>query len=438
MNLEGAIRFWDPATGKLLRTQPGVEAMDPIDLSDLSFDGKRLAVIVEEGLRVHEGKKVLWRTNPERDGLVLNARFSPDGRLLAVAYPDGVVVCDSATGKSRLVLPLNQPGEQNPHLSWSRDSKMLCLAVTERNEATVYEVATGRPRQRIQGALPGGVAFSQDGRHLVLVSTTGHIRVQELGVDRPCLALRTGEVPMLALALSPDGTRLAGARDSVVRVWNMAGKQLAAFPGHDGPILDLAFSPDGRALISASEDGTALVWNVPSAETRAKTTPVLWKGDSWKTLAHEDSAQAFQAMRALRQQPAEAVKLFQTHLMPAGTADARRVERLLAGLDSDDFQTRQKAEADLRSLDTTIEATLRSVLEKPPSVQVQKTVECLLDGIEANSNGPERLREQRAVEVLEWLNTPEARALLEKLASGGPSRLTLAARETLQRLASLP
>jgi hypothetical protein len=58
-----------------------------------------------------------------------------------------------------------------------------------------------------------------------------------------------------------------------------------------------------------------------------------------------------------------------------------------------------------------------------------------LDQALANVSGPDRLRELRALEVLERLATPEAAALLDELARGPPAaRLTRDAAAARDRL----
>jgi WD40 repeat protein len=52
-----------------------------------------------------------------------------------------------------------------------------------------------------------------------------------------------------------------------VRLWDVrepehpdrAGRRLG---GHGGPVTSVAFSPDGHSLVSGSEDGTLVLWNL--------------------------------------------------------------------------------------------------------------------------------------------------------------------------------
>ena len=56
----------------------------------------------------------------------------------------------------------------------------------------------------------------------------------------------------------------------MIRLWEIAGRrELSRIEAHRGPITALAFSPEGSRLISASEDGTALIWDVRSHGERS-------------------------------------------------------------------------------------------------------------------------------------------------------------------------
>jgi len=73
-----------------------------------------------------------------------------------------------------------------------------------------------------------------------------------------------------SLAYSPDGTVLAAtggnADDFAIHLWDVASGQLIdALSKHTNIVWNLAFSPNGQLLASASNDGTALIWDWKNA-----------------------------------------------------------------------------------------------------------------------------------------------------------------------------
>jgi hypothetical protein len=103
-------------------------------------------------------------------------------------------------------------------------------------------------------------------------------------------------------------------------------------------------------------------------------------------------------------------------------------------LDSDDFTTRQKASQELVDLGPGIEPLLRPVLAGELSPEARRRVEGVLAQFDPLSS-PARLRDLRAVEVLENVSTAEARELLEGLAKGASeARLTREAQAALVRM----
>lgn len=69
--------------------------------------------------------------------------------------------------------------------------------------------------------------------------------------------------PVLSAAFSPAGGRVVTASDDgTARVWDLSGPRPTAtvLEGHTGPVVSAAFSPDGRRVVTASADHTARVW----------------------------------------------------------------------------------------------------------------------------------------------------------------------------------
>jgi len=70
------------------------------------------------------------------------------------------------------------------------------------------------------------------------------------------------------VAFSPDGRLLVTAsEDGTARVWDPAtGEHLRTLTGHTNWVATVAFSPDGRLLATASYDQTARVWDPATGE----------------------------------------------------------------------------------------------------------------------------------------------------------------------------
>jgi hypothetical protein len=133
--------------------------------------------------------------------------------------------------------------------------------------------------------------------------------------------------------------------------------------------------------------------------------------------------------------PGESVPFLQRQLQPVSLADTHRIPGWLRDLDSDEFAVRQKAAQELERLGDAAEPSLQRTLQDKPSPEVRARVEQFLAKLDWASS-PERLRLLRAIEALEHIGTPEAKAVLKTLADGAPeARLTREAKASLDRLA---
>jgi hypothetical protein len=244
--------------------------------------------------------------------------------------------------------------------------------------------------------------------------------------------------------VSPDGrTPPAGVKEdgpARIRLWDVAtGQEVGQFAGHRGAIASLAFSPDGRLLVSGGNDTTALLWDVAAA-VKAEPAPAVRLSDKeleglWDALAGADAARAYGAMNTLAGAPRQALALFKERLRPLAATDPGKTGRLIADLDNDEFEVREKAMKGLETLGDAAEPALRRALEENPGPDVRRRLEELLGKLDGNG----RLRETRAVELLERMGTAEARALCARLAAGAAeARLTQEGKAALSRLAKRP
>jgi WD domain, G-beta repeat len=238
---------------------------------------------------------------------------------------------------------------------------------------------------------------------------------------------------VFSVAFAPDGRTVAAGSDNQVQLWDLlSGDQLPPLVGHRGPVNGLTFSPEGRALASVSGDTTGLVWDLtygaslPGTKQRPDALKALWTD-----LANQDAVRVRRAVWTLVATPDQSVSLLRDRLRPAAAPDPKHLA-LVADLDAANFEVRQKAYHELEKLGADAESTLLMGLEERPSLELRRRLKQLLESV---TYSRKVLRRLCAVEVLERVDTSEAREVLKTLAAGAPGcRLTQEAQAALDRL----
>ena len=92
-------------------------------------------------------------------------------------------------------------------------------------------------------------------------------------------------------------------------------------------------------------------------------------------LAGADAAEAFAAMSDLIAAPKDAVALIKDQVKPAAPLDRKRVEKLLAQLDDDGFDVREKASSELAKLGERLLPLLDKALTADPSPESRQRLQ---------------------------------------------------------------
>jgi hypothetical protein len=187
-----------------------------------------------------------------------------------------------------------------------------------------------------------------------------------------------------------------------------------------------------------------LKWALTSAHERKQRLLALKQplsaaqlASCWTKLGSEDIDEASEAGYWLARAPEagrQSGPFLKDHLHPDRPPDVNRVNALIARLDGESFQARDKAQRELAGMGEFALYALRKTLEGKPSPEVQRRVAKILS--EPQPMTREKRQYLRAIGVLEQVATPEAKELLQALSKGCPgTRVTAAAQAALDRLA---
>ena len=218
-----------------------------------------------------DGRIAIWKAGegtPLRviaahQGPIVALAVSPDGRLVASASWDGtarVAALDKA-GEER-VLSGHQVNVNG--VAFAPDGRIvtagydLTLRVWPRDAGEPAIITLSTPLNAVAVAPDGEmVTGGADGR-VFIVTPDGKVRA----------TLEVGPTPVIALALSPDGSHIAAATiGGAVSVIERAAARVAfSLVGPGLPVWSLAFRPDGRELLTGGSDRAVRRWDMTTGE----------------------------------------------------------------------------------------------------------------------------------------------------------------------------
>jgi WD40 repeat protein len=424
----------------------------------LASDGKAMAFIDEaHTVRVIEaatGREVR-RFRPPAVDRPAKGEPTPAGYPLGISADFRAVVARSPAWKSVQAWDLTRGDklwEWQAPADWGEYWSLRFLPGGRRLAVDIHEVpepeeslyvldaATGAKQHGFQGRF---LAASSDGRLLAL-SGPEVVTVRDAETGRLLVELKSGVARNNCFAFAPDGGVFAhNPDDSTIELREAATGRLLVRLSRERDrhyLHEIVFAPDGRTLAAAYNDSSILAWDATGLAAEAGRLPRLELTPAdvarlWQDLGGEDGPRCHRAFWVLAAGSGSTVAELRRHLRPVPRPEARQVAALIADLDGDDFRQREKAMRQLERMEGA-RGALVAALEGRPSLEARQRIRQILEKLDNLFLDPEVLRRLRAVQVLEQVGGPEARALLDKLASGGPeAHLTREAKSAIERLA---
>jgi hypothetical protein len=339
--------------------------------------------------------------------------ISPDGKLLASSAGGSV---SDPRAKTSVELWNAETGEpirslvtdEVPHLGRRLHDVRFSpagdvIAARADDGLHLWDSATGKYVLKLKSGYPV-YCFAPNGRFLVC-QLTSRLELIELVTGQTCLELpffeSTGKT-CTALSVSPDGLLLAVGTSPV-----------------DGVVLLSLVPPDADLREAPTEEDIAQAW----AQLAESDASAAYKG-AWVLATAGDSTIDF-----LRDRLASVTE---------PNVDPERIAKLVADLDDDHFEVRERATTALQQIGPrALPHIKQTVTDESVSTEHRLRLTRLIATMEAALRrfSGEPVRRLRAIGVLERIGTRPAGELLAELASGPPTaRETLDAQSALVRL----
>jgi eukaryotic-like serine/threonine-protein kinase len=230
--------------------------------------GTEVGLLMVEAMRSFEPQVVSIPTGDR--GRVLVA-YSPDGTHVAVAASGAVQIWDGTRIETRSDRGMTRTG------AITFDPHGERFATGDDDGVVRLWSHTGSPLQ-LSGHTDKilDVTFSSDGTHLATASADGTTRVWEVDTGKSWLLKDDATGPrscntsdVVSVRFNAKGTRLATASGETACIWEREStgwSLISPLRGHTGTIRTVRWNQRGY-IATASDDGTARVWLVPTAAT---------------------------------------------------------------------------------------------------------------------------------------------------------------------------
>ena len=205
------------------------------------------------------------------DEVIMDARYSPDGKTIAVAMPDGSTrLLDSETGQEKNNLPGHS--DQVLAIRWHQNGQFLATASRD-HTAKIFDTVSGASIATFTGHTKAvnDVAFL-NGDEAVSVSNDGTAQLWNIRNGKRIREIASTKKPLISIACSPEKFAISGAIST--QYFRTNGTQpLEKISNSDAWTTIAAFDATGKIFVSGTQSGEVFIHSDQNEPSRFKAIP---------------------------------------------------------------------------------------------------------------------------------------------------------------------
>ena len=172
----------------------------------------------------------------------------------------------------RLVLPVGHSG----HIldaSFSPDGKLIATASTDRT-AKLWSTVLKKELTTFSGHTDviTALSFSPDNKYLASASDDTTVKLWNIENGKLIASFKVHNDKLKSVAFSPNSKYIAtSSEDSSISIWNVESKKmLHHIKGFKDPVESVNYSPDGKLIITTTLGGNVKIWNTANGKLFAE------------------------------------------------------------------------------------------------------------------------------------------------------------------------
>jgi WD40 repeat protein len=221
------------------------------------------------------GRHLGRQTLPERTLRELHKAPEID-RVLTCGPREGLVALEGiafngAYPLRRVDLPIPKPGigERVVTYNISSDKRLVAMGYTS-GQVRIFSYHQPSEPMVLEGTGRSvtTLTFAPNDQLLAVADEGGCVRLWDVMSGQVHWEEHSVRMPVYMMTFTPSGRLLSIPRGNNIEIWNLESRRrVARLTGHDGPIRTVVHGLGGRLILSASDDGTARLWDVAQQRT---------------------------------------------------------------------------------------------------------------------------------------------------------------------------